>query len=113
MRPPVNPTRKLILETAVRVPDASGGYGESWVAAGTLWADIRPGPGRREDDEFVAWAAVPLRVHVRGAPVGAPSRPAAGQRFREGTRLYAILAVTEADPRGAWLVCHCREEVPA
>jgi Bacteriophage head-tail adaptor len=97
----------------VRVPDGSGGYAETWQALGTLWADIRPGSGRREADEFAARAAVPLRVHVRGAPAGAPSRPVPGQRFREGSRVYAIHAVAEADPRGAWLVCHCLEEVPA
>lgn len=110
---PFNATRPLTLEGAVRLADASGGYSESWQALGTLWADIRPGAGRREADEFAARAAVPLRVHVRGAPAGAPSRPVPGQRFREGTRLYSILAVAEADPRGAWLVCHCVEEVPA
>lgn len=110
---PFNATRPLVLEAALRVPDASGGYAETWQAVGTLWADIWPGSGRREADEFAARAALPLRVHVRGAPAGAPSRPLAGQRFREGARVYAIHAVAEADPRGAWLVCHCLEEVPA
>jgi head-tail adaptor len=46
---------------------------------------------------------------VRGAPVGAPSRPVAGQRFREGARIYPILAVAEADPEGRYLVCHAEE----
>lgn len=110
---PINPTRRLVLEAAVRLPDGAGGWAEAWAPLGTLWADIRPGLGRREADEFAARARQPLRAYVRGAPPGAPSRPVPGQRFREGPRTYAIRAVTEADGRGSWLVCVCEEEVPA
>ena len=59
-----------------------------------------------------ALSAVPYRVTVRGAPVGSPSRPKAGQRFREGTRLFLIQAVTERDQFGRYLTCFAREEVP-
>ena len=107
---PVNPTRRLVLEAAQRSPDGMGGFAETWVARGTLWADIRPGQGREVADSFVARPEVGLRVFVRGAPVGAPSRPVAGERFREGDRIYPIRAVAEADPRGAWLICFCVEE---
>ncbi|MCE8471036.1 head-tail adaptor protein, partial [Rhodovulum sulfidophilum] len=50
---------------------------------------------------------------VRGAPPGAPSRPAAGQRFREGTRYFHIRAVTEHDARGLYLACYAEEEIGA
>lgn len=112
MRAP-NPTRRLVLEAVERVPDGMGGFAETWVARGTLWADVRPGAGRELADGFRARPEVALRVLVRGAPVGAPSRPVAGERFREGTRVYPIRAVTEADARGAWLVCVCVEEAGA
>ena len=48
---------------------------------------------------------------MRGAPQGAPSRPLPGQRLRDGARLFAIDAVTEVVPGGAYLVCHAHEEV--
>jgi head-tail adaptor len=48
---------------------------------------------------------------VRGAPVGVPSRPEAGQRFREGSRVYRIEAVAEKDPQGRYLTCFATEEV--
>ena len=57
-------------------------------------------------------SAVPYRVTVRGAPTGAPSRPKAGQRLREGARLFLIQAVTERDQFGRYLTCFAREEVP-
>ncbi len=107
---PVNPTRRLVLEAVARVPDGMGGFAVSWVARGTLWGDVRPGTGREVADAFLARPEVALRIFVRGAPVGAPSRPVAGERFREGGRVYPIRAVAEADPRGAWLVCFCVEE---
>ncbi|MGB4908701.1 MAG: head-tail adaptor protein, partial [Tabrizicola sp.] len=54
----------------------------------------------------------PYRITVRGTPTGSPSRPKAGQRFREGTRLFLIQAVTERDQFGRYLTCFAREEVP-
>jgi head-tail adaptor len=53
------------------------------------------------------------RIVVRAAPPGAPSRPQAGQRFREGGRLFAIRAVAEAGGAGRFLVCFAEEEVSA
>jgi len=46
---------------------------------------------------------------VRGAPVGAASRPRPDQRFREGDRVFAILAVSEFDATGRWLECWAEE----
>lgn len=106
-------SRALVLEARVESPDGSGGLAVTWAALGTLWAEIRPGAGREGGAEAVALGEVPLRIVVRGAPIGAPSRPAPGQRFREGARVYPILAVTEADPAARYLVCFAREEVPA
>lgn len=106
-------SRALVLEGAVRVANGSGGYAESWQALGTLWAEVVAGSGRDVPGEEVTLSSVPYRITVRGAPVGAPSRPNADQRFREGTRLFRILAVTERDSGGQFLTCFAREEVPA
>ncbi len=104
--------RALVLEGVVRTPDGAGGFTEAWTALGMLWAEVLPGSGSDTLGEERMLSAVPYRVTVRGAVVGSPSRPKAGQRFREGVRLYLIQAVTERDPQGRYLTCFAREEVP-
>ena len=102
--------RRLVLEAPTRVPDGAGGFTRDWVALGTLWADLVPGTPRLADRPGAAEQRLPLRVTLRGAALGAPSRPVAGQRFREGGRLYAIQSVAEADPEGRFLLCLAHEE---
>jgi SPP1 family predicted phage head-tail adaptor len=104
-------TRRLVLEAPERVPDGGGGYVETWVALGTLWAEVLPRGAGHEID--AAASKLNLRITVRAAPVGAPSRPTAAMRFREGTRLYRIEAVTEADATGRHLACFATEETGA
>ncbi|MFZ3582332.1 head-tail adaptor protein [Loktanella sp. DJP18] len=105
--------RKLMLEHAVRTPDQSGGYATVWQALGTLWAEITPGTGTERGANALALSRVPLKITVRAAPVGSDARPGAGQRFREGVRIYSILAVTERDSLARFLICHAQEEVAA
>lgn len=104
--------RAMVLEGVVRTPDGAGGFTEAWAALGTLWAEVLPGSGSDTLGEERMLSAVPYRITVRGAPVGSESRPRPGQRFREGTRLFWIQAVTERDPHGRHLTCFSREEVP-
>lgn len=104
--------RALVLEGVVRTSDGAGGFTEVWTGLGSLWAEVVPGSGSDTLGEERMLSAVPYRVTVRGAVVGASSRPRAGQRFREGARLFLIQAVTERDPDGRYLTCFAREEVP-
>lgn len=103
--------RRLTLEEPAKAADGAGGNDETWVALGTLWAEVKPSTGR----EVVAGArervSVTHRIIVRGAPVGAPSRPTPVQRFREGSRLFGIRAVTEADPDARYLICWAEEGI--
>jgi head-tail adaptor len=103
--------RRLTLETAQRVNDGAGGFDETWTALGTLWAHVRPRTGRLASGETGAVSVGGFRVTVRGAPQGHTSRPEPGQRFRAGTRLFRIDAVTEEEPAGLYLICHCQEVV--
>ena len=103
--------RKLVLEHAVRSPDRAGGYATRWEALGTLWGEITPGAGGERAANALALSRVPLRIVVRSAPAGSDARPTAGQRFREGPRIYTILAVSDGDTRGRYLTCHAQEEV--
>lgn len=103
--------RRLVLEAPERVADGAGGFAVSWVARGTLWAELRPGPGRARGAEGLTLASVPYRITVRAAPQDAPSRPRPEQRFRLGARIFRIVAVTEADAGARYLTCFTREEV--
>lgn len=109
MRPRLN--RQLVLEGAVRSPDGAGGYSESWVALGALWAEVGARNGRERVEAEAAVSAVSYRIVVRAAPVGAVSRPRPEQRFREGARLFVIQAVAEQDADGQFLTCFAEEEV--
>ena len=51
------------------------------------------------------------RIVVRGAPVGAPSRPRPEQRLREGGRVFYILTVAEHDADGRYLEIVAEEGV--
>jgi head-tail adaptor len=105
--------RRLVIEERVSLPDGAGGYAVSWRPLGTVWADVR---ARGLGEDFVAAHERPrvrYRILLRGAPVGAPSRPRPDQRLREGDRVFNILAVAEAGPDGRFLEVAAEEGVQA
>jgi len=101
----------LDLEELQRSPDGAGGFAQTWVRLGTVWADIRAGAGRERADQTRPQSVQSLIVTVRGAQRASPRRPRPDQRFRAGARIIAIEAVAEGDPMGRYLVCRCVEEV--
>lgn len=106
-------SRLLTLEERVVTPDGSGGSAVSWRALGAIWADMT---ARAAREDFVAGRPLPrvtYRILVRAAPMGAPSRPAAEQRLREGARVFDILTVTEHDPEGRYLEIFAEEGAAA
>ena len=105
--------RRLVLEAPVRVADGAGGYATVWSALGEVWAEVLAGTGREATAVGTALSRIIYRITVRAAPVGAPSRPRPGQRFREGTRLFKVISVTERDQAGRYLVCQAEEETAA
>lgn len=109
MKTAVSLTRKLVLEERRSAPDGAGGFFVSWVALGTLWAQVTP----RSGTEFIAGltlrSRVLHRIIVRAVPPGAPSRPRPEQRFREGGRVFDILSVTEADLSARYLEIEAEE----
>lgn len=109
MTPSLN--RKLVLEDVVRVSDGAGGYTQAWIALGDVWAEVKAGSGREKFGGGVTVASVPHRIIVRAAPVGSPSRPKPEQRFREGDRIFRILAVSEQDRAARFLTCFTTEEL--
>ena len=104
--------RALDLEGAAQVPDGAGGFTTVWAPVATLWAEVVAGTGRDPAGEELVLTSVPYRITVRAAPPGAANRPRPDQRFRDGARIFRILAVSERDPAGRWLTCNCKEEAP-
>lgn len=106
----VNLSRPLDLEERVMVPDSAGGLSETWAVRGTLWADLRPRTAGSTEGEAASLSRSLWTITVRASPYGSPSRPVAGNRFRDGRRPFSILAVQEADPSARWLLCMAEEE---
>lgn len=105
--------RRLILEAPDRIADGAGGFLESWVELGELWADVRSRTGRERNGGDFPISTVSYRIIVRGSPIGSVARPLPQQRFRDGARVYVINAVAELDPNGRYLTCFVDEEVAA
>lgn len=106
----VNLSRPLILEDRILGPDGAGGLTESWTARGMLWAELRPRSAGSTEGEAASLSRSLWTITIRASPYGAPSRPVEGNRFRDGPRHFAILAVQESDPSALWLQCTAEEE---
>ena len=105
--------RSLVLEGPTKIADGAGGYTRVWEPLGVVWAELNAGTGREVGAAATTVSRVPYRITVRAAPYGAPSRPSAGQRFRDGTRIFNINAVAEKGVHAQFLTCHVDEEVAA
>jgi head-tail adaptor len=103
-------TRRLVLEAPASVVDATGGQVIVWTALGEVWAEMRVVSGRERREDPVRLGVTGWRVRLRASAPDSLARPRAGQRFREGPRVFAILSVAEADGGGRWLECRCEEE---
>ncbi len=105
--------RRLALEMPQRLSDGMGGFSETWVVLGNLWAEITGRSGTERGDGTARVAVANYRITVRAAPPGSSMRPQPGQKLRDGNRVFRIRAVTERDPFGRFLICHAEEEVVA
>jgi SPP1 family predicted phage head-tail adaptor len=96
---------RLDLEKATPSADGAGGRSVSWGAVATVSADIVPlKPRERETGEGLE-DVVAHRIVIRRR-----DDVAAGDRFRLGTRIFAIKGVTDPEEDGRYLVCLCDEE---
>ncbi len=104
-------TRKLVLEAPLETEDGAGGRRRVWQELGVLWAEVDGRSGREARGVAGALSRARYKITVRAVPEGHSGRPAAGQRFREGSRTFDILAVTERDAAARFLICHAEEEL--
>ena len=109
----VHLNRKLVLEERSGPPDGAGGVAAGWISLGVLWGQIEPYLGRFERGEGHARSRVPHRITIRAVAPDSPARPRAGQRFREGQRVYAIRSVHDRSTDARFLECLADEEISA
>jgi len=95
---------RLVLEEAQRVSDGAGGFTETWVTVATVWAAIEPSGGGEGVDSGRLAGRVSHTVSLRYRAEVIPA-----MRFRQGTRLFHILAAINEDERRRWLRCLCEE----
>jgi len=109
----MSPRIPFALEEPQESPDGAGGVRVSWAPRGTLWGELRAGAGQEALGGATGVASATHAIRVRGAPVGAPSRPGVRDRFRYGDRVFRIVSVREVDALGTTLECRVIEEVTA
>ncbi|ETX28244.1 phage head closure protein [Roseivivax isoporae] len=100
----------LVLQDPRQVQDGAGGFVQTWVPLGTLWAEVEARSGRESEGAAGPVSVGAFRITVRAAPEGSDARPRAGQRFALGARRFRITAVTTRDRAGHFLLCHAEEE---
>lgn len=95
---------RLVLEQAQRVSDGAGGFTETWIAAATVWAAIRPSQGGEGVDSGRLAGRVSHTISLRYRAGVTPA-----MRFRQGARVFHILAVIDDKERKRRLRCLCEE----
>jgi SPP1 family predicted phage head-tail adaptor len=94
---------RLTLEEAVRTPDGGGGTAVTWQTVAELWAFVRPisGEERLLHDQISGRLTHEVWIRYRAGVLPA-------MRFSQGSRVYEIVAVVEAERRRR-LKCLCEE----
>ena len=86
--------RRLVLEAPVEAGDGAGGVTRAYGAAATLWAKVLPLSARADVAGDSLGAALRFRIVIR-ARGGVTAR----HRFRDGARIYRIVAINESANR--------------
>lgn len=97
-------TARLVLERPEPVEDGHGGAVTGFVEVARVWALIEPRSFAEEEKGPGLVATVTHHVTVR-----ARGDLSAGQRFRNGARLFEILALRDPDESGRFQLALCRE----
>ena len=102
-------TRRLVRMVARRTSDGAGGFDRDWVPSGAIWADVKVRSGGQRTTELGEEPRLRLRIVTHAVPVGHAARPGAGDRLLDGSRLYEVEAVHEADAERRYLTCFANE----
>lgn len=86
--------RRLTLEAPVETPDGAGGVTRDYTDAATLWAQVTAVSASADATADSLGALLRVRIVMR-ARSGMTTR----HRFRDGARIYRIIAVRESADR--------------
>jgi SPP1 family predicted phage head-tail adaptor len=94
---------RFALEEPMRTPDGAGGATVTWQTVAEVWAHVRPisGDERLRHDQVSGRLTHEVWLRWRAGVTPA-------MRFTQGTRVYEIVAVLEAERRTR-LKCLCEE----
>jgi SPP1 family predicted phage head-tail adaptor len=94
MTDPGKLNRRLTLEAPGESPDGAGGVTRSYSAVATLWAEVEPVSTRSNVDAEALGAIITHRIRIRYR-----ADLTLRHRFREGARIFRIVAVRERQQR--------------
>lgn len=97
---------RIVLESVTRVSDGGGGAVVTWLPVAELWASITPTTGTEAVVADQLAGRVSHEIVVRHRSDILPA-----MRFRQGTRIFEILAALDVEERRRQLRCLCREEL--
>lgn len=101
---PGNLRHRLVLEQLAETSDGGGGFTQSWTEVAELWAAIRPISGSEQVESGRMAGTITHELVLRYRTGVVPA-----MRFRNGARVFQVLAVINVDERGVWLKCLCEE----
>jgi head-tail adaptor len=96
--------RRLVLEAPAETPDGAGGVARDYTAVATIWAEVTPLEAHREVIAAGAGGSRAYRILVRAGP-----DITMRHRLRDGTRVFRIVSVREADASRRFLEISAEE----
>lgn len=95
---------RLVLEAVSRTSDGGGGASVEWEAVAEVWACVRATGGSEALTLDRVAGRLRHEIVIRYRSDVTPQ-----MRFREGTRIYDIVAVYDPDRHRRWLTCLVEE----
>lgn len=96
--------RKFVIEGPSDVADDVGGFSQNWTARASVWGHATVIAGNEAFAAARTENALTHRIRIRWRP-----DIDASCRIRDGDRIFAIIAITDADGRRRFVNCLCRE----
>lgn len=106
MSDPGKLNRRLVLEAPVESADGAGGVTRTFAAVATLWVSVTPVSAARQIEAERLGARVTHRLHLRFS-----NDITIHHRFRDGGRVYRIVALRDRDGRKRFLDIEAEERI--
>ncbi len=98
--------RRLVLEAPDESADGAGGVTRGFEAVATLWVSVTPVSAARQIEAERLGARITHRLHLRYS-----DNITTRHRFRDGERIYRIVALRDRDGRRRFLEIEAEERV--